>query len=110
MNPNADTHVKETHLGADEMKDLLDTIGFAGVLRAVAAWSEGRRPKNIRQFRAPNGWMLLVAGRTFAHRPLIALASEMCGERELNPNNFGLQNDTRCKKWLSEMGFETTVP
>ena len=110
MTANADTHIKATHLDGEEMWAVLRAVGFGGLLRAIAAWSEGQRPKNVARFRSPNGWVVRVANQTFPHRPLLALASELCGQRELNPNNFGLQNDTRCKQWLDEMGFLTPAP
>jgi len=96
-------HKLDTHLSASEMTALLERIGFAGILRAVAVWSEGRRPKG--NFRTAKSWMVVVAGRAIAHRSLVALACELCGEREMQPNNFGLENDTVCKKWFQSEGF-----
>ena len=70
---------KKSHLSSDEMRDLLDSISPQVMSRAIIAWKNGRRPKNIGRFRPAKSW--LVGG--YPHRPLISLACEMTGEREI---------------------------
>jgi hypothetical protein len=86
------------------MAALLKKVGFAGILRAMAAWSEGQRPKN--KFLEARSWKVFVAERGFSHRSLIALACELCGEQELRPDDFGQDNDTLCEKWFRSENFD----
>jgi hypothetical protein len=88
-----------------EMKALLSKIGFAGMLRAIAAWSEGERPKHNDESHPGRTWVIELAGRTIPYRPLVALASEMCGECKLDPKSFGGLNDVLCKRWFKMEKF-----
>ena len=105
-----DTIRKLTHLDPDVMLELLRMIGPAHIRTAIKAWARGDRPKNAHKFRPARKWAVWdKVGGVIPHRPLIALACELCDEREMNPNNFGLDNDGICRNWFESERF-TIVP
>src|SRR5947208_10014422 len=90
------------------MLDLLRRVGKTGIRAAIKSLAKGEGPKNDSRFRRARQWVVLdEEGREIAHRPLIALACDLCDEQEMDPNKFGLVNDGVCRDWLESEGFKT---
>ena len=85
---------------------MLIQITIADILRAAANHLDA--PSANANFQSPRSWCLVIAGQSFAHRPIIAMAAARHLGRELTPEDFTGNNDKRSKWWLEEeMHFET---
>ena len=91
-------------MNLDEFQAVLDGITFGDILRAVADCHEDNGPAG---FREASGWCLRIAGRDFAHRPVIARAAARTFRRDLTPQDFSGNIDKRCEWWLDQHGFDT---
>jgi hypothetical protein len=83
---------------------VLNGISHADMLRAVADYHDGVGPEG---FREPSGWVIRLASRDSAHRPVIARAAVRTFGRDLTPQDFGGNDDKRAKWWLEQQGFDT---
>jgi hypothetical protein len=85
-----------------EFDMLLTGITFADVLRAVADLNEG----TDHDFREPRNRDVVIAGRLFGVRPLIALAVRRQRQgQQLGTGDFHGGRDTRSARALAELGF-----
>ena len=85
-----------------EFDTLLAGVTFADVLRAVADLDE----EAAHDFREPRNRDLVIAGRPFGVRPLIALAVRRQRQgQQLDTGDFHGGRDKRSARTLAELGF-----
>ncbi|MDY3555756.1 hypothetical protein R5W24_004902 [Gemmata sp. JC717] len=88
-----------------EFQAVLDQLTVSDILRAAADHLDEVATENT--FHPPRSWFIRIAGHDFPHRPIIARAARRHIEREMEPSDFGGNNDKRARWWLGERGFET---
>ena len=82
---------------------LLDGVTFADVLRAAADLDDGV----AHDFREPRNRALVIAGRPFGVRPVIALAvrRQRQDQQQLGTGDFHGGRDSRSARALTGLGF-----
>lgn len=89
----------------NDFQAVLDLLTPSDILRAAADHLDGIATEST--FHPAKGWCIRIAGRDFPHRPIIARAAAGHIGRELEPTDFGGNNDKRARWWLGEQGFDT---